>query len=307
MQLLIITPPFACYNDRMKHPHHQAAVLKTLMYASIFDYPLTNNEIHTRLIHPVATSSHQTDAAIDQLLNQGTIAKAGEYRFLPGKNHTVTTRKRRLKSSTDKYLKATALAKHLARIPGVKAIFLTGAVTCDNAEADDDIDLMIITAANLLWTTRFLVTAYLELKGIRRHPHQVNVTDLFCPNLYMEESALQLPPTHQNLYTAYEIVLSKPLYDPSNLAHRLKTANKWLTRYLANTPMPPQSRITKKSNFNPSPLERLSYHLQRTYMASKITRETIEPNRAHFHPEDNKGRILNAYQKALKLHDLSYP
>jgi hypothetical protein len=297
----------ACYNDRMKLNNHQAAVLKTVIYAAIFDYPLTRSEIHARLIHPVATSKHQTNAAIDQLTTTGHISEASGYYFLAGKDHTVTTRKRRLKSSTAKYLKAAALAKKLAHIPGVKAIFLTGAVTCDNAEADDDIDLMIITASNSLWTTRFLITAYLELKGIRRRPNQTFVKDLMCPNLYLAESALRLPQAHQNVYTANEICLAKPLYDPNNLSDQFKTANKWLIRFLANTPVSGKGKIKKQSTINSGLLETISFQLQRAYMASKITRETIEPNRAHFHPQDTGGRILHAYQKELTNHDLSYP
>jgi hypothetical protein len=113
-------------------------------------------------------------------------------------------------------------------IPWVRLVALTGTRAMDNARADDDIDLMIITAANRLWLTRLLLTCLL-FPWLRRGKQ---IARRLCLNLWLDETALAITP--QNLFTAHEICQAVPLYNQDKTYEKFIKANQWVKQYLAN-------------------------------------------------------------------------
>lgn len=49
-----------------------------------------------------------------------------------------------------------------------------------------------------------------------------------------------------------------------------------------------------------SQLEKLARRIQLRYMASRVTKEVIEPGRIRFHPQDARKWILKEYQRRLR-------
>lgn len=277
----------------------EMGISKALAYADVFDFPLTQEEIFAWYIGKRAVSRPAITTALVQMSQRQMVDRSGVYYCLPGKEQLVVWRKNKLRSSTEKYVRAKRMATLLAKAPGVRGIFLTGSAAVDNAPADDDIDLMIITQNSRLWTTRLWITGMLEMMGVRRQPEQAQIQNRFCVNLYLDETEMTVEPEFQNLYTAHEVVLAKSLWERKHLSARFLQANRWVRDYLPNTVIP----TTKYPNpplQTPGILEKVCYQLQKMYMRQKMTRERVSGRVAYFHPRDMAKIVLGRYDQKLK-------
>lgn len=208
----------------------ESAIIITLCYHDLFDYPLTLKETHHFLINK-KTSFSKIQLIIKKMPQ---INSAGNFYFLTGRKEIIKTRQRRKKISQRKLIIARQISRYLRLIPSIKLIVVTGAVAIDNARKDDDIDLFIITSAERLWLTRILVVSLIELLGKRRHPQDLNPVDKICLNIFLDENHLALPKSKHNLFSAHEIVQMKVIYQKDNLYQKFLKSNQWLKKFLPN-------------------------------------------------------------------------
>jgi len=270
------------------------SVLSTLKYSDHFDFPLTLDEIHLRLVG-ARSFRPLLSKTISSLLSTHQIEKHGIYYHLPNRQSLVPRRLKFAKLSIPLLTRAQTLATRLSRYPFILAIFLTGSLAVNNTNGDGDIDLMIITKPKRLWTTRFFLTLYTTIFGLRRTPHSRNNSGKLCLNLYLTPTAFCLPASRQSLYTAYELIQAVPLYDPHNTRSALLSANSWLKKYLPNHPLPKGREFRTLQNASVrnfwNYLEYIFFQLQYLYMKRRITREHITPNSAFFHPHDPSPKV----------------
>jgi hypothetical protein len=285
----------------------EQAVLKTLVYADLFNYPLTRAEIHRYLISPPNTPGvfQANTPGVENLVKQKRISTLQNYYFLPGRQSLISLRQFRQQISQAKLKRAQSLANLLAKIPTIQGIFLTGALAMNNADESDDLDFLIITQTNTLWTTRLFTNLFADVFRLRRRPGQTepHVSDKICLNLWLDETALSLPKTKRNLYTAHEIAQVKPLVSKNHTHEKFLSANSWINRYLPNVKLP-NHKIHLHSSFlipHSSITEHLTYKLQLAYMKRKMTRESVSPHSAFFHPRPTEKNILNRYNKQIVL------
>lgn len=266
-----------------------SSILPALIYADIFDYPLTPSELEKYQINQKTTPGA---VILKPELTDG-------YYHLPGRKNLVQLRKKRTLISQIKLDQAKIIAKRLGSIPTILGIFVTGNVAMRNAVEVDDIDLLIITKANHLWLTRLVITIYLESLGVRRHPHQKDPRNRFCLNMYLDETSLLVPKSKRNLYTAHEVVQILPLINKANIYARFLSANRWVNDHLPNFPIPKFDHNLPSKICHPKStiFEQLAYLLQYRYMKNKITKETISPHSALFHPRDTGKQVLEQYNK----------
>ena len=97
------------------------AVLKTVIYADIFDYPLRKVEILKRLIGCEAREDESVG-------NLKYLASKEGYYFLKGRKKIVEIRKKRKVSSQKKITTAKTISKILKMIPTIKLIGISGAL-----------------------------------------------------------------------------------------------------------------------------------------------------------------------------------
>jgi hypothetical protein len=280
-----------------------AAIIKALCYSDQFDFPLTRQELAPRLISSQSIPPHQFTTSLNRLAGNGQIKKTGSYYHLPGRSATVTSRLSRLPVSRAKITYATGLAQRLLKLPFVSAVFLTGTVAVKNAAPADDLDLLLITRPDSLWSARFVVTSWLELTGKRRRPRQRQAADKVCANLYLDQNRLTVPIHLRNLYTAHEVIQVRPLADPYGLHARFLRRNAWITTFLGNTKLSPTaaaSLTTPVKSKAPLWLEKHLRLLQHRYMKPRQTREHVTANQAFFHPTDLAPRILTDYNRKLE-------
>ena len=255
---------------------------KTINYASFFNASLTLEGLHFWLISPKKHS-------------------LVEVRNLLTKHPSL---KKKIISTKDKYLlKKTRLTNQkiktvqklvnvLKIVPSIKLIALTGSLSVNNPKKRDDIDLMIVVTPNTLWLTRPLVIFLTSTLSIRRKPRGMVTTNTICTNLWLDQLNLTVPKNKQNLYTAHEVLQTKPLFDRGGVHQQFVKKNIWTKKYLATA----YNQIAKTSKISPlkvsqpnwliEKLNLLFFKLQYLYMKPKITKEHITLHSAYFHPRN---------------------
>lgn len=257
----------------------------SIFYHDIFDYPLNVKEIIKWRVGKKKLFIFKTTK---EILN-----KDGYY-FLKGRENILYKKALRKRASKGKIEIAKKSAFILSKFSTIEGVFVTGALAMGNAEENADIDLMIITKKNLLWTTRLLV--YLILKIINlavRKPEDINQKNKLCLNIWLDESSLIWSKKDRNIYTAHEIVQVVSLVNKNNIYEKFISKNNWVLDYWPNAVrVNNELRIT---NYAKNPLyiilnllfsifEKISYRVQYKYMKRRITREVVTLHKAIFHP-----------------------
>lgn len=208
--------------DRDRRPditEIRQAILKTLVYADLFDFPLSSEEIFRYLTVPAAPD------VIRRMLDDGAVAGAF-YRSnglftLPGRADLIPLRERREGAAHKKWAVARRYARWIARIPFVRMVAVTGTLAVENVDETDDVDLFVVTAAGRLWLCRALVILVVRAAALAGHE--------ICPNYFLSERALSLK--DRNFFHAREVAQMVPLYGAETY-WRLRETNDWVEGYL---------------------------------------------------------------------------
>jgi hypothetical protein len=222
------------------------SVFHTLAYADVFDYPLTAHEVYRYLPSAGASFEDVNQALADEAL----FSKIEDYYTLRGREEIVETRNRRAEFAGRLWPKAARYGRIIASLPFVRMVAVTGSLAMSNAEEGKDIDYMIVTAPNHLWSTRalsLLIVRFAKLESVN-----------LCPNYLITTNVLELE--ERSLYIAHELAQMIPLsgmeiYDEM---HRL---NDWMVDYLPNAftvpETPPNVKLVQKHSLLQKALEML--------------------------------------------------
>lgn len=289
----------------------EKAILKTLIYANIFDYPLKGYEVHKWLISR-KDSFQKVQKGLDKLFTKKKIGKESDYYFLKGKNTLRLKRIRNAKFSKSLLIKANIVSNVLRLVPWIKLVGISGGLAMENAHKKDDVDLFIVTAKGRLWLSRFLAVLLLTVLNVRRARETKNVCGKFCLNLFISEDDLEQD--KKDLYTAHEVLQMKPLWQRNGMYKKFLEENGWAFRYLPNwTGTTGGKSITDTTRTKPrdtrdtctlcDALEKLARWFQLKYMGQPSGLERIQSGALYFHPLDYRTQILKKYK--LKLQTLN--
>ena len=278
----------------------EKAILRTLVYADIFSYPLTLFQIHKFLISSKKIGVEEVERCLEKLVKNKKIEFRKGFYFLPQRD-LVRQRLKRKKISERKIRMAKKIAFLLKLVPFVKLVGITGRLAVKNAEEDDDLDFLLITAKNRLWLTRIFVVFLLEFFGLRRRYKEEKARDKVCLNLFLEEGFLSLPRSKRNLYTAHEIVQINVLWEREEIYRKFLGANQWVKKYLANAVVGEREEEIKEGGKKGiwDFFESLAYRFQFWYMKRHKTREKVSFHYAFFHPQPVETWVLEKYRKKL--------
>jgi hypothetical protein len=291
------------------------AVLCTLSYADIFDFPLTPREILRYCI-----AKQTTEKSVRKSLSYLFGAHTGSQSFisLAERKSTISTRRERGMASFRKWQEVSKMVRWLRYIPSIELVGVTGALAMNNAGRTDDIDLFIVTKQHTLWITRMLTVLCVEIFGNRRHPNQKEVANSMCLNMFVAEDGLTIPDDERDLYTAHEALQMVPLWENHGIYRRFLEANRWIQHYLPNWWKEKiRSKATKEEkNIENSVLslgfltsivifiyrlcEPIAKRIQIAYMENRRTREVIGDNVVRFHPRDTRAFVYTELTKRLK-------
>ena len=272
------------------------AILQTLAYFDIFNYPTTFKELYRFLPFKISEKKLK-----ESLINFEKVGKKGKYYFLKKSGKAIANRKEREFFSKKKFSIAKKICSILSIIPTVYLIGISGALAMNNCKENDDIDLFLITKRKTIWSTRLLVLLILQFLGKRRKKNEKNTKNKICVNLFLDEDNLYLSKRRQNLYGAHEIVQMVPLFERKNAYNRFIIANGWIFSFLPNA-SPKKVFMSKKDNFFGlviQIIEPLSMFVQKKYMR-EITKEEVSNNILAFHPIDYQSKVIQSHKKKLK-------
>ncbi|MBP9782066.1 hypothetical protein KBC89_05430 [Candidatus Woesebacteria bacterium] len=277
----------------------RARVWLVLAYSAVFEFPLSTEEV-TRRIWRFAGETLSTQAEIDfslhKLFSMGVIGKNDDLWYLVSQPEAPANRKLWTKNSQIKLHQAAPIISFLAKLPWVVGVAITGSVAVNSAQADDDVDFMIVTEPNRLWLTR-LLTLIVAMKYGKRRSFAKEEPNSWCFNLWLTTNSLAVPPERRSLYTAYEVCQADWVINRGQVAEQFLTNNAWVEPTLANFFQYRQTRICKikqnlKSNIFLIALTWLLaafngvlFLLQIIYMTPHRTTERVHWDYAWFHPK----------------------
>lgn len=200
------------------------AILATVAYADVFDYPLTLLQLH-RYLHSLAAELDEIRKLLDQGgLVPGNLSLHAGFVTLPGREHLVDRRLHARGLAARLIPHAAHYGKQLGRLPFVRMVALTGSLAMENVADNADFDYFILAQSGRLWTCRaacLLLRRAAKLRGYS-----------LCPNFIVSTDRLVL---HQrDIYTAHELTQMIPLAG-LDLYWELRRLNAWSDEFLPNS------------------------------------------------------------------------
>ncbi|EKD43845.1 MAG: hypothetical protein ACD_72C00098G0006 [uncultured bacterium] len=213
----------------------EQAILKTLAYFDLNNYPLTSEEIGQFLFQYKSDDFKALLSALDEMKIQNKIQEKFGYFYLVGKEEIVENRRVQLVISELKLRKARKAAKFIRYVPFLRAIFVCNTVSAGTATASSDIDFFIITAMGRIWIVRFFTNLILRLFGLRTYGDKIS--DKICLSFFVDDNNLnleKLKAVDLDIHFVYWTTQMIPIYDPQNYWKKFLTANYWIKNYLPN-------------------------------------------------------------------------
>jgi predicted nucleotidyltransferase len=286
----------------------QAAILKTLIYSDIFEFPLTRDELWEFLITERKIPSSSFDKTLENL-KKNKITNLEGYYCLKGSEKFVKTRIQNIPQIKYKLNIARKAAYFLSFIPTVLFIGISGGLAMGDVQKEDDIDLFIISKNNSIFKTRFLILIILEILGLRRTRSEKKARDKICVNYIIDETKISFSSDRHDLYTAHEIVQLKPLYERVDMYSKFIKANNWINKLIPNLNaqqkkdlnMIKKSKFTAIFNINIIYLlpEQLLRRLQIEIMKKHKTTEIVSRYVLAFNPKDYRLQTLRKMRLRL--------
>src|SRR6476660_6597093 len=199
----------------------ELAILKTLAYFDIFDYPLSEKDIKNFL--GCYVSDEIFASALLQLLLDKIIFRVDQFYSLQNNRHRAEERKQGNLRAQSLIAKATRIGAFLYKFPYVRAVAVSGSLSKNYADKKADIDFFIITKANRLWIARTILHLF------KKFTFLVGKQNFFCMNYFVDEEALVIP--EKNIYTAVEIVTLLPIAGTFTL-NKFFDKNQWTKKWL---------------------------------------------------------------------------
>lgn len=287
----------------------EKAVLKTLAYYDIFNFPLKAWEIHKYLIGK-SSDLKQTEKALRSLIKKQKIKKQKDFYYLSNRNGLVKSRLERETVSRSHLKTAKFISALFKLIPSVKLVGVSGSLSMMASRKEDDIDLFIITSKNRIWISRLLLIIVTSLTGLRRKRHEkiLSANGKICINLILEEGSLEQK--KKNIYLAHEVLQMRLLWQKDQIYSDFLHANSWAFKHLPNwrSSVVENQKLKTKSQKYKSQVQSLgpidwmeifAKKLQLKIMGSPDKSERIENHALYFHPEDKGIKVLKEYKKRL--------
>lgn len=200
----------------------ELAILKSVVYASLFDYPLTAEQVQRTLVECTATTS-EILAAWGRSPALASVLECRDGFFFPiGRGDLVAERHRREARSLAFLDRHASVLRLICALPFVRMVALSGSIAHHNLEPDGDLDLFIVTRGHHVWTVTLSIVLLTKL--LRRR-------GTICANFVVADSELTFE--QQDLFTANQIIHLKPLVGEGLMAE-IVAANPFVSRFYPN-------------------------------------------------------------------------
>ena len=201
----------------------EIAIARTVVYASLFDYPLTLEQLHYSLIESDQTRAEILAVYEGSALLQDIVEHRDGLFFPVGRGDLIAERRRR-EARSDAFLARHRLTLRLiCALPFTRLVALSGSIAHRNLEPNGDLDLFIVTRGARVWTVTVMLLVLTKLLRRRR---------AICANFVVADTHLAIE--QQDLFTANQVIHLRPLAG-SALIDRFRAANPFVTAYYPNS------------------------------------------------------------------------
>jgi len=208
----------------LARPHSalEQSFLQSVLYAALFNYPLSSAQLREALIGESADESALAACYARSPMLQSAIECADGFYFPRGQRGLLETRARREVSSRTLLTKLRGLQALVRRMPFVRMVALSGSLAHLNADDEADLDLFVIVAPGRVWSVTLTTLVIARLLGWRRH---------LCLNYVVSERALMVGPA--DLFSANQIIHLQPIMG-AEAYRRFLDANRFVERFYPN-------------------------------------------------------------------------
>lgn len=200
----------------------ELAFLRSVTYASLFDYPLSLAQLHASLIAVRADAAAVASWWRDSKFLQATVEHRDNLYFPAGRRDLLQTRTRREALSRDLLEREQRVLALVARMPFVRMVALSGSLAHLNAERSADLDLFVITHPGRVWSVTLSVLVISRLLGWRKR---------MCLNYVISERAMAIEPA--DLFAANQIIHLRPIVG-HEVFERFVSANPFVRTFYPN-------------------------------------------------------------------------
>jgi len=287
----------------------ELAIARTVIYAGLFDYPLTLDQLHVSLIE----SGQTTRQILDAWESSAALRSIVEYRdgfFFPvGRDALVDERARREARSRAFLGRHRLLLRLVCALPFTRLVALSGSIAHDNLEEGGDLDLFIVTRGRRVWMVTVATILLTRLLGVRR---------VVCANFVMSDARLTLD--QQDLFTANQVLHLKPL-SGARVLDAFRAANPFVARLYPNSVgRPPASEwLARRPVLDalksaceillamPSPaMEALcrrayGWHLRRRAKSWRSPDQVrLQPDYLKLHTQSHRHSVIDRFNRAIE-------
>ena len=288
---------------------NEMAIARSVIYASLFDYPLTLDQLHHALIESDQSPSEilATYGASARL--QRVVRFRDGFFFPAGRDGLLAERRHREARSRAFLRRYRWVLRLICALPYTRMVALSGSVAHLNLERGGDLDLFIVARRGHVWTVAVSVLLLTKCLGRRR---------IVCANLILADSRLALD--QQDLFTANQVIHLKPLVGEELLDDFLAAnpfvrqlypnALAWhphrLVDWMPGGPLQAIKRALELALFVPASLvERLCRRTYGWYLRRKAgswrspDQVALDPDVLKLHTRSHRHTVLDRFEQAV--------
>jgi len=210
------------------------AIVKTIAFFDIFDYPLTVLEIWKYIRSELPIKFEIILEVLDLPDLKELIENKEGFYFLKNRSDIIKIRKARFNYTDTKFRRAIKIARLFKIIPWVKMIAIGNLIGSNNLRESSDIDLFIVTKEKRIWLTRFFSILMIKILGLRPVPGKSQ--DTICLSFFVSEQSLNLKNflLTDDIYFLYWLAFLTPIYDTQGTYEKFIKSNGWVSVALPN-------------------------------------------------------------------------
>ena len=234
------------FKTENKNIELQRAIVRTVAYFDMFDFPLTDFEIwkFVNLKCNLLDAQRALKKLSPEASELSFLQSKNGFYFLKGRSEIIDKRLKKYAYTDRKFKRAMRIAKIFKFIPWIKMIAISNIIGAHNLRDESDIDFFIITKTKKIWLTRFFCSSVAQTLGLR--PKKGDERDKVCLNFYVGEEAMNIKnlmlgteqcsvrKNSDDIYFKYWLINLVPIYDAGNTYKNFIRENNWIKNYFPN-------------------------------------------------------------------------
>ncbi|MBI5793742.1 hypothetical protein HZA87_01470 [Candidatus Uhrbacteria bacterium] len=297
----------------------ERAVLKTIVWFSMFSQPVTVFEIWKWLIQP---SRAYDLCEVESILERSTWlmgklqSSHGHYCVKGDRDleALIAHRQKRFLDAERKFKRLRRAARLFRLLPHVRAVAAVNTLAWWGTTPESDIDLFVVVKPGHIWSSRFWLVLPFAL--MRARPGQRKGRDPFCFSFFSTCDALQMEPLcfPRDYYMAFWVRSLVSIFDRDGGLAGFQQENRWVSRLLPNARARSEHRRHTAGFFPPLPVQtrfleplfrsfqkrRLPGHLRE--LANLDSRVVVTDDMLKFHDTDRRLEFRDRFEALVAEH-----